>query len=182
VHLLDGLFWLMGNPKVKAVSSMIYTKFGNRDEGLKTSLAESGAPLGVLTPRPYDYREFDVEDMAAGFIRLENDIVVNFKTSWAANITKEVFNTMLLGTEGGVTLDPFILATNMGSYQVDVTPRLPADRAVFFSGHWALVEHLIKVIRGEEKPLVKRAEVLNVMQALDAIYRSAREGKEVLIK
>lgn len=182
VHQLDGLLWFMGNLKVKAVSSMTYTKFGNRDEGLKTSLAESGAPLGVLTPRKYDYREFDVEDMAAGFIRLENGVVVNFKISWAANVPKEVFNTMILGTQGGLTLDPFVLVTNMGSYQVDVTPRVPADRNVFFSGHWAAVEHFIKVIRGQEELLVKRAEVLNTMKALDAVYRSAKEGRETWVE
>ncbi len=182
VHLLDGLFWLMGNPKVKAVSSMTWAKLGNRDEGLKTSLAESGAPLGVLTPRPYDYREFDVEDMAAGFLRLENDAVVSFKTSWAANITREVFNTMILGTEGGLNLDPFVIATNMGSYQVDVTPKIPADREVSFCGHWVAVEHVLRVIRGQEQPLVKRAEVLNVMQVLDAIYRSAAEGREIRLQ
>ena len=179
VHLLDGLFWLMGNPKLRAVSGMTFTKIGNRDEGLKTSLAESGAPLGVLTPRKYDYREFDVEDMAAGFLRLGNDIGVNFRTSWAANITKEVFNTMILGTEGGLTVDPFALATNMGSYQVDVTPRIPPDRDVPFSGHWGVAEHLVRVIRGQDRPLVTRGEVLNVMQALDAIYRSAQEGREI---
>lgn len=182
VHQLDGLFWLMGNPKVKAVSSMLYTKFGNRDEKLKTTLADSGAPLGVLTPRKYDYREFDVEDMAAGFIRLENDAVVNFKVSWAANINKEVFNTTILGTEGGLTLDPFTLSTNMDGYQVDVTPKIPADRDVFFSGHWVAAEHFIRAIRGEEEPMVKRGEVLNTIKTLDAIYLSAKEGREVVVE
>jgi predicted dehydrogenase len=180
VHQLDGLFWMLGNPKVKAVSAMTFTKLANRDEGLKTSLAESGAPLGVLTPRQYDFREFDVEDMAAGFIRLDNGAVVNLKVSWAANITREVFNTTLLGTEGGLTTDPFVLATNMGCYQVDVTPRIPADRSVSFSGHWGLTEHFLRVVRQEEEPLVKRAEVLNVMRTLDAIYRSAKEGRETI--
>jgi predicted dehydrogenase len=182
VHQLDALYWLLGNPKVKAVSSATYTKFGNRDEGLKTSLAESGAPLGVLTPRPYDYREFDVEDMAAGFIRLDNGAVVSFKTSWAANVIQEQFNTLLLGTEGGLTLDPLVLATNLGSYQVDVTPKVPADRAVPFSGHWVAAEHILRVIRGQEEPLIQRAEVLNVMKTLDAIYRSAQEGKEIWVE
>ncbi len=181
VHQLDGLLWLLGNPKVKAVSSMTFTKFGNRDEGLKTSLAESGAPLGVLTPRAYNYKEFDVEDLAAGFIRLETGGVVNFKISWAANISKEVFNTTILGTEGGLTLDPFTLSTNMGSYQVDVTPKIPPDPDVFFCGHRIIAEHFVKVARGEEAPLVTRAEVLNTMRALDAVYQSAREGKEVWI-
>ena len=65
VHALDMLFWIIGNPRVLAASGMTYTKLANRAEGLVTSLADSGAPLGVFTPRRYDYREFDVEDMAA---------------------------------------------------------------------------------------------------------------------
>jgi predicted dehydrogenase len=55
VHQFDGLFWLLGNPNVRSVSAQTFTRLANRNEGLRTSLAESGAPLGVLTPRPYDY-------------------------------------------------------------------------------------------------------------------------------
>ena len=182
VHMIDLLFWIMGNPEVLAVSSMTYTKFGNRDEGLATSLAESGAPLGVLTPRQYSHREFDVEDMAAGFIRLENKATVAFKTSWAANVPQNMGSTMILGTEGGLILDPLTLVTNMGQYQVNVAPHVPADRNVEFSGHWGETEHFIRVIRGSEEMIVKKAEVLNVMRTLDALYQSAAEGREIWIK
>ena len=182
VHMIDLLFWLMGNPKVVAVSSMTYTKFGNRDEGLATSLADSGAPLGVLTPRKYDYHEFDVEDMAAGFIRMENQATVAFKTSWAANVPQNMGYTMILGTEGGLVLDPLTLVTNMGSYQVNVTPKVPEDQKVEFSGHWVETEHFIKALRGQEELMVKREEVLNVMKTLDALYESAEEGKEIWIE
>ena len=182
VHMIDLLFWLMGNPRVVAVSSMTYTKFGNRDEGLATSLADSGAPLGVLTPRKYDYHEFDVEDMAAGFIRMENQATVAFKTSWAANVPQNMGYTMILGTEGGLVLDPLTLVTNMGSYQANVTPRVPEDRKVEFSGHWVETEHFIRALRGQEELMVKREEVLNVMKTLDALYESAEEGKEIWIK
>jgi len=179
VHAIDLLFWLIGSPKVVAVSGSAYTKFGNRNEGLATSLADSGAPLGVLTPRPYDYRDFDVEDMAAGFIRLEGGVTVVFKTSWAANIPQNTGNTMLLGTEGGLVLDPLTLVTNMGSYQVNVAPQVPASRAVAFSGHWEETAHFVEVIRGKAEPLVKRDEVLNVMKTLDALYDSAAKGREI---
>ncbi len=182
VHMIDLVFWIMGNPRVLAVSGMTYTKFGNRDEGLVISLAESGAPLGVLTPRPYDYREFDVEDMAAGFIRLEGGATVAFKTSWAANVPQNMGYTMILGTKGGLILDPLTLVANMGRYQVNVTPKVPAERDVMFSGHWEEVEHLVRVIRGEEELIVKREEVLNVMRTLDALYQSAAEGREVWIE
>lgn len=181
-HLIDLLFWIMSNPKVLAVSSMTYTKFGNRDEGLITSLTESGAPLGILTPRPYDYHEFDVEDMAMGFIRLENDVTMTFKVSWAVNVPRDMDYTMILGTEAGMVLDPLTLATNMGRYQVDVAPRLPVERNVVFSGHWEEIEHFTKVIQGQEELIIKSEEVLNVMRTLDALYESAAEGREIRVK
>jgi len=182
VHIIDLLFWLMGNPKVLAVSSMTYTKFGNRDEGLATSLADSGAPLGVLTPREYKFQEFDVEDMAAGFIRLENNATVAFKTSWAANIPQNMGHTMILGTDGGLVLNPLTLVSNMGRYQVNITPQVPGDRGVDFSGHWVETEHFVNVIRGKAELIVKRAEVLNVMNTLDALYKSAEAGREIWLE
>ncbi|MBD3184497.1 gfo/Idh/MocA family oxidoreductase [Candidatus Poribacteria bacterium] len=182
VHMIDLLFWIMGNPKVKAVSSMTYTVFGNRKEGLLTSLADSGAPLGVLTPRKFSSNEFDVEDMAAGFIRLENDATVAFKTSWAANIHQNTGHTMILGDKGGLVLDPLTLVTNMGSYQVNINPQVPGDRKVDFSGHWEETDHFIKVLKGEEEIIVKKEEVLNVIKTLDALYKSAEEGKEIWVE
>lgn len=179
VHMIDLLFWLMGNPKVLSVSSMTWTIFGNKDEGLLTSLADSGAPLGVLTPRKYDFHEFDVEDMAVALIRLKNNAIVILKTSWAANIPQNTGQTTLLGTEGGLVLEPLTLVTNMGRYQVNISVLVPEDRKVEFAGHWSETEHFIKVIRGEQEMIVKREEVLNVMKTLDAIYKSAEEGREI---
>ena len=179
VHDLDTLIWIMGNPKVVAVSGVTYTKLANQDEGLKTSLADSGAPIGVFEPREYSPREFDVEDMAVAFLRLENGGSICLKVSWAANVPPGMGGTMVLGTKGGLKLNPLTYAGNMGSYQVDVTPNVPAGLQVPFSGHWKAAAHFVKMLRGEEEPVVKKAEVLNVMQALDGIYRSAEEGREV---
>jgi len=181
VHAIDLLFWLMGGPKVTAVSSMTYTIFGNRDEGLATSLSDSGAPLGVLTPRKFDFNEFDVEDMATGFIRLENRTVVAFKTSWTANVPQNTGYTMILGSEGGLVLDPLTLVTNMGKYPVNINPQVPSDRSVEFAGHWEETEHFVNVIKGKEELIVKRDEVLNVMRTLDALYLSSKEGREIQI-
>jgi predicted dehydrogenase len=181
VHAIDLLFWLMGGPRVEAVSGATYTKFGPRDERLATSLADSGAPLGVLTPRPYNPRDFDVEDMAAAFIRLAGGTTVVFKTSWALNIPENSGRTMMLGTEGGLAFDPLVLSTNMGSYPVNVTPQVPAARNVVFAGHWEEMAHLVDVIRGKASLLVTRDEVLRVMGTLDAMYESAARGCEVKI-
>ncbi len=181
VHAIDLLYWLMGNPALKSVSSATYCKFGNRDEKLMTSLADSGAPLGVLTPRPFNAGDFDVEDMAAGFIRLDGGITLAFKTSWAANVPQNMGTTMILGTKGGLTMDPLTLSTNMGSLQVNIAAQVPPGRNVEFAGHWDEAEHFVRVIRGQEKLIVQRDEVLNVMRTLDAIYESATCGEEVRV-
>jgi predicted dehydrogenase len=179
VHMIDLLFWLMGNPKVEAVSGKTYLKLGNKDEGLKESLAESGAPVDVFTPRPYDTKEFDVEDFASGYIRLENGTTLGFRTSWAANIPEGIGKTFLVGTEGGLQLRPFLYVSNMGSYQVDVTPKIPQGRDVSFAGHWDAAEHFVEVLRGEAAMIVKKDEVLNVIRTLDALYRSSDEDREI---
>ena len=179
VHAIDLLYWLLGSPRVEAVSGATYTKLGNRDEGLATSLAESGAFEGVLTARPYDFHDFDVEDMAAGLIRLAGGATVAFKTSWAANIPENTGATMILGTDGGLVLDPLTLVTNMGSYPVNVEAHVPADEHGPFSGHWGETAHFVQVIRGEAELIVQPQQVLNVMGTLDALYQSAAEGREV---
>ena len=105
-----------------------------------------------------------------------------FKTSWAANIPQNANYAMILGTEGGLILDPLTLVTNMGRYQVNVSFQIPPDRDVEFSGHWEETAHFIRVLRGEEELIVKREEVLNVMRTLDALYQSAAEGREIWIE
>jgi predicted dehydrogenase len=179
VHILDFLLWTIGNPKVLTASATTYTKLANIDEGLVTSLADSGAPIGVFTPRPYDYHEFDVEDFAAGFLRLENGASVVIKTSWAINLP-ENFTISIAGSKGGLQLPPLKLLNNQGRYQTEVLPRVLPDREVAFAGHYGLTANFIKTLRGEEEMLVKQEEALNVARAIEALYRSASEGHEVI--
>jgi predicted dehydrogenase len=178
VHILDFLFWTIGNPKVTTATASAYTRLANIDEGLVTSLSASGAPSGVFTPRPYDYREFDVEDFSAGFLRLENGASVIIKTSWAINL-QENFTISIAGTKGGLQMPPVKLLNNQNHYQAEVLPNVFPDRDVPFVGHYGLTRNFIQSLRGEEEVLVKQEEALNVVRAIEALYRSAAEGREV---
>ncbi|MCL4402056.1 MAG: Gfo/Idh/MocA family oxidoreductase [Acidobacteria bacterium] len=186
-HVLDTLLWIMGNPAVVAASGVTYTKLANREEGLITSLADSGAPVGVFAARTYSPREFDVEDLAAAFLRLENGATITIRVSWAANVPESAGGISIMGTEGGLWFNPQVmdlrLVRNMGCYQVDVTPKLPPrvpDHA--FYAHWKEIAHFIRAIRGEEELCVKKEEVLNAIRALEAIYASAAQGSEVRLE
>jgi predicted dehydrogenase len=89
---------------------------------------------------------------------------------------------MILGTDGGLVLNPLTLVSNMDRYQVNITPQVPGDRGVDFSGHWVETEHFVNVIRGKAELIVKREEVLNVMNTLDALYKSAEAGREIWLE
>ncbi len=180
VHAIDLLFWVMGSPKAVAVSGQTVLKFGNKDENLATSLFDSGADAGLLfEPLPYDYHDFDVEDFASGYIRMENGAVVSLRTSWAANIQQGAGSTFMLGTVGGINFDPFTYVSNQGRYMVETKPNLPGGPGVAFSGHFRYMAHAVRVLRGEEEKIVKREQVLNVIKALDGLYESAELGREV---
>jgi predicted dehydrogenase len=179
VHALDALLWLMGNPAVVATSGLTYCKLANQDEGLVTSLADSGAPLGVFAPRAYDWRELDVEDLGVGLLRLADGASITLRASWAANVPPGMGGTLLLGTVGGLRLSPLTLIGRVGAYQADSVLKVPPDPQIPFHGTWRAAEHLTRVIRGQEALLVRREEVLNVIGALEGLYRSAALGREV---
>ena len=181
VHALDALLWIMGNPKVVAASGATYAKLANQDEDVITSLADSGAPVGVFAPRPYDRSEYDVEDMAAGFLRLENRATISIRASWEANLPDGTGGTLILGTKGGLTFNPLTFIGTLGRYQADTQLNVPPNPSVPFSGHWKATAHFVEVLEGRAELLVKKEEVLNVMAALDGLYRSATEGQEVRI-
>lgn len=179
VHAIDLFFYIMGNPKAVAVSGQTVRKFGDKDEHLVINQFADAGPL--VKPRPYDYREFDVEDFASAYIRMENGAVVVLRTSWATNVPDGTGSMFILGTVGGINFDPFTYITNQGGYMVETQPTLPQDPQVAFSGHHRYMAHAVRVLRGEEDKIVKREQVLNVIQTLDALYTSAEVGREIQI-
>lgn len=180
VHIIDALFWILGNPAVKSVSGMTYSMIGRQENDLVASLAESGAPAGVFTPRPYKPSEFDVEDLAAGYIRLENGTSILMRTSWAVNLP-ENFNMLIAGSGAGLQTNPLRVYEQAGGYQTNTEIKIPPDPNIPFYGHWPAAQNMLAAIRGQEEPLVKEAEVLNVIRVIEGLYRSAEEQREVIL-
>ena len=122
-----------------SVSGSAVTRIVNKEKNIEFSNAESGAPTGLFTPRKFDMKEFDVEEFANGYIRLENGMTVTFKISWALNLPNS--NTVsICGDKGGLTIgdDGLKLLTTQGNYQADVLPRVfpdPYTELSDFTGH-----------------------------------------------
>jgi len=181
VHFIDALLWQCGNPRVEAVSGKSFDCLAKQGNDILLSIKESGAYTGVFTPRPYDHKEFNVEEAAVGMMRLEGNFAVNFQFTWALNYpTSRSF--VLCGEHGGISAEDFMLYKNTGHYQSEIKLKYFDNRPYAgktFDGHWYMYEHVLRVLAGEEERIVKPAETLNVVSAIECFYRSAAENREI---
>ena len=167
VHMLDLTLYTLNNFNVETVSGAIFTKFGNR------GLGEGGWGLSDRENIP-----FDVDDFSTAFIRLKGGQVVNLNVSWAAHQKlADTHNVEIHGTKAGAALypgevysyDPEAKA-NFDILNPKVDIKYPhCDRFVNF----------VKGLLGEEEFCVTLDQAMMVQRTLDAIYQSAKEGKEV---
>ena len=180
VHLIDSLLWICGDPKVVSVSGSAYNKIGCRGEDVHISIAESGAYAGTFTPRPYDYKEFNVEEFSTGFIRLDNGMSVNFKFSWAINLPTTNLDMVICGDRGGLSVNGETLYKNVGKYQA-VTKLKWFDNGEFkgvpFEQHRYIYKNIMATLEGKEEYLITEAQNLEGAKIIECYYKSAELGR-----
>lgn len=176
VHMVDAVLWLMGNPKLKSVSATA-TKHHADEIG---SLKDSGALTGeVHTMSKFNPDEMNVEDFSSGSLLFENGARVNFTVAWAANLP-EASDIKLNGKKAGILMPQCEIYKGADIIEKLCTqPNLYEGEA--FSGHFYLMDNLRKVLKGEAEPVVKAEETINVARVLEAMYKSAEQGREVTL-
>ena len=89
---------------------------------------------------------------------------------------------LLCGDQGGLDVENFTLYKNVGNFQSETQLKYFDNRpfaGVAFDAHRYMYRHVYNVIEGKEERLVKPAETLNVVSAIEAFYRSAEEDREI---
>ncbi|OGV40962.1 MAG: dehydrogenase [Lentisphaerae bacterium GWF2_49_21] len=166
VHRLDLALWLMDYPKPVWV-------MGNTFNHIATERAKA------------EKKTFDVEDMAAGFIKFKNGAALSLEASWAGNIKdREFMHTQLLGTKAGLhqyNLNEgynfeceFYMEKDGCQYDMKLHPPVPQAKNAMYHFIDSIVNGTPNIATGEEG--------LIVMEILDALYKSAAEGCPVKIK
>ena len=171
VHVLDCILWIMDFPKVERVCGFVFEKFGfEAGEG-------DWPPPEAKHPHDLKTGVFDVEDFGGGLIFLEGGKVINLEVSWALN--QEPFTGLgISGDKGGAVNPPLKIFKEKRKMLEDVLPQIPGDREPLEVYHREIKEFVQSVIEGR-KPLATAEEGLEVMQILDALYKSAKEKGEV---
>lgn len=168
VHALDRCLYLLGEFEAAAVSGQTYRQFGPRGRG------DGSWGKSEIDPA----KPFDVDDLSVALIKLRSGRTVLLEASWAAHQPQPDFNgTQLFGTEAGLLLPPLQLfrAGPTGYVTELVTTRTDLV-------HPNRMVHFIDCVLGKAEPYVKPAESLAVQRILDAIYLSAKTGREVRLQ
>jgi predicted dehydrogenase len=174
-HALDLTLWMMNNYRPKTVTGAAFHKLNND--------IEQGNAFGAWNPA-----EFTVEDSAFGFIMMEDGAVISLESSWALN-TLEVIEaaTLLCGTKAGADMNNGLTINGVRhDSQYTLRPDLNAGGVAFFSGMQEGAEVIeqrtfLNAVLGKGSLVVLPEQAAAVTQILDAIYQSAKEGKQVLL-
>jgi predicted dehydrogenase len=174
-HALDLTFWAMDNWKPQRVSGSVYAKLTDNVHGNAFG--------------PWDPAKYEVEDSAFGFIHMENGATVALEASWILNrIRPREAAATLCGTQGGAELTPEgELIFNRAAHGALLEEKISSGGSVAFFGEAEVkpadveVRGWLDTIRDGKEPLVLPRQSLVVTQVLEAIYTSAKLGREVFL-
>ena len=174
-YSLDMLLGAVGYPKPLTATGYVSDFFGTDP---------------AYYPTHPEYAEkFGVDDFAAGFVRLEGDIVLDFRISWAMHMDT-CGDALILGTKGGLRIPstecwngefnkPLTIYKTLGDQTVEYqVPLKPADPKLFYKKLRSFVD---SIKTGGPAPIPSSEIIIN-QAILDGLVRSAREGKEVTIE
>ncbi len=137
--------------------------------------------------KPEDAARFNVDDFAAAFIRLEGDIILDFRIAWAMHLDTPG-DTVILGTKGALRIPstecwngtvggPMKLYHDVAGEQVEtVIPIIENEGPGLFDKK--IRSFLDAVWEGGKAP-VPSSQILYNQAIIDGINKSAALGKEI---
>lgn len=139
--------------------------------------------------KPADAARFDVDDFAAAFIRLEGDIVLDFRISWAMHLDTPG-DTVILGTDAALRIPstecwngsvggPMTLYTDIAGSRVETTIPIVENKGggLFYKK----IRSFLNAIDGAPVE-VPSSQILYNQAIIDSIAKSAALGHEVEVE
>lgn len=169
VHLLDAAWWLAGCPKPVSVTGSTYAEFGPYGKGTGTwGVAGGKGKKGT----------FDVEDLAVGLIRFDNGLTINLEVSWALNNEREDQAVQLFSREGGCKWSDSVSLFR----DINDVPTITQVDTLKGDAWQNQIQHFVDSVINGTTPDPDVHQGVSMMKMLDAIYKSAATGREVVIK
>ena len=171
IHVLDMALYLMGEPKPLSVSAAAYAEHGKLGRGYRQTAGQAA--------------KHNVEDYLTGFIRLEGGATLTLDVSWETySRFGDDFGVALYGTEGGGEIDiqrydrsdSLRLYTDVAGLPATINPQLAVGE-----GHTQVIREFIDRVRSGDWAEHHGQHALKRTRIVDACYRSATEGREIVL-
>jgi predicted dehydrogenase len=165
VYHIARMLYLLGNPQVLRISGKTYQEV-DMDA---TRRASSG---------------YNVEELGLGFVRLQDGLTMDIIEAWSIMLD-QLEGTTVVGSEGGVRLDPFGYFRSAGHLDLNATADL--ERFMFRvhsvegvgDEYDSAQHHWVAALQGRVDLLPTAELALNTMLISEGIYLSERLGREV---
>jgi predicted dehydrogenase len=165
VYHIARLLYLLGNPSVTRITGKTYQKTAMEPAREKSS-------------------GYDVEELGLGFIHFSNDVTLDIIEAWAVHLDG-FEGSSILGTLGGVRLEPFGYYHNLGDLELNSTAdveRIPYRWKKVHQGgdvYDSAGHHWVAALQGRVELLPSAELALNTMLISEGIYLSDQLGREV---
>ena len=181
-YTVGQLLYLLGSPTVERVRGATFDTTGDR--------YRPGDRAGEEYRRRVEESGFDVEDVGVGFVTFEDGTVLSVRASWSRYLDEE--GSALVGTRGGVRLDPFEFFTTIADVEMRASPDLEEylfrrqyldgerGEAAYEAGITAdPLYHWVEELLGRAEPIPTAELALEAMAVADGIALSSELGREV---
>ena len=165
VYHISNMLFLMDNPPVARITGKTYQET-------------------AIDPRRLQLSGYDVEELGLGFVRFGEGITMDIIESWAVHM--DAFEgASVLGSEGGVRLEPFGYFHRIGDMVFNSTVDLGTLEFRWQSVHGlgdvydSPQHHWIAALQGRVELLPTAEIALNTMLISEGIYLSDKLGREV---
>lgn len=151
IVMLDLGMWMMNFPEVKSVSAVNY------NHNTKT-----------------------VEDSSISLIKFRSGESLTIEASWSFLRNGEFFYCNTFGMEGSASINPLKIYKFKNNELKEITPKRVSKVLNSYKDSFEYqLKHFVGSVKGYHKPVSTGEEALKVMKITDAIYKSAKSGKEV---
>ena len=147
-----------------------------------------GTDPGYYPTHPEYAEKFGVDDFAAGFIRLEGGIMLDFRISWAMHMDTSG-DALILGTEGGLRIPstncwngefdkPLTVYKTVAGKTISYEIPLESKADLFYKK----IRSFMDAVKNGGEATVSSAEIIYNQAIIDGLVRSAELGHEINVE
>ncbi len=156
IMVLDLALWLLNFPKAKSVSAVNFEK------------------------QAHDQDSANVEDFSSVLVRLKTGQAISIETGWNFEVDQDLLFCNAYGKDGFARVYPLRFHKKIRDNLVNVTPeRIGSLEDIYKRSYQNELKHFIGAVQGHFPITSTAQEALERMQIIDAIYKSAKQKKEV---